>query len=410
MMPAIADPSTTTKPPPVLTSWWRFDTTSAHCLARWSQAGMFLRACDGGPRRVGGQVAVLGLVCHARDLYVELLSGRVQHFHRVRRYQISLVVNRALTEAEDHAVILITGLEGLKKSEECNPKEECADPDNTVPHTNTLARPESGADIGDAVLQVINLEDAVEGSNNRNLFQSVSGKSGMATWNSTTNSLTLVLAKDALMRPFEMYQVTFRLNNEYQPVNLQGAINIAAILGPQGQCMRSGLFGACPGQVMIQPKPVEICAPAFIGKMVGQEYPWPGCDMQQNTVGVTLTPNVDLEGMSMITIKGFRNAENVTFNNESHNVSFTWDDDMETVTLMVYKEHPMDAGEKYEFIFELMNPMMAQPAQDPQMTVEATSAPKFNIAPSPLMHDYLSIPIDDKTLPGQAAGLLVMKP
>jgi len=133
-------------------------------------------------------------------------------------------------------------------------------------------------------------------------------------------------------------------------------------------------------------EPLRSEAPAFIVRNVGQSSHYPGAD---NTIGVTLRPNVDLSVGSVVTISVFNSIDGTTAwpsgpidladlqvassdgtvnstwftaNRDSVNKSKgLWDDDARTLTL--YVDRFIGAGMRFGFTFNISNPLCAQDEQ-----------------------------------------------
>ena len=203
---------------------------------------------------------------------------------------VTLLTNKALHEDQD-VTISITGLAGMDMSSPCNPRTSCS--------------PDAVNDI--------ELFDAVDGSNHRNLFRSVNNNTGMASWNAATSRVVMRLAQGVHLEAYKEYGISFRLQNGLVASDLSTQIKVAAMMS-NGDCL-AGLTASlseagdmtCDGtsEAMTQADPVRVCAPGFITKDIGQSFPWPGCDGRTNDVTVTLQPNVKMEAGSVITLRNF---------------------------------------------------------------------------------------------------------
>jgi len=335
---------------------------------------------------------------------------------------ITFASNRFFKEDVDDVYIVITGLLGMDNSLVCNPASTCGDPDvNSIP-----------------------LSDDVEGSNDRNLFQSLSESTGMATWNSAVGSLSMTLARGAEFHPYKNYAVSFKLKNGYVETDLND-IRISAYL--KGVCMRSissdssavspvdskysSSLSACTGEQMVQKSAIKVCKPGFSTKKVGQNYPWPGCDGVTNFIAVTLVPNVKIEYPATMHLLQFlgpsdrqvfptvnvsgviKRSPNATIvpgvtyaGKNSSNVSFTWQDDGDKVSLPLWAGYPLSPGEEYVFAFKVRNP--TQPQGKAPISIRVRG-PIFNISDL-LDHDLTRLPIAGRTVAGDAAALKVNAP
>ena len=68
-------------------------------------------------------------------------------------------------------------------------------------------------DTGD--VETIPLDDTVDGSNDKNLFESENGRQSSLTWKAGTGTATLKLARGAKMLPYVDYEISFSLKNGY---------------------------------------------------------------------------------------------------------------------------------------------------------------------------------------------------
>jgi hypothetical protein len=209
--------------------------------------------------------------------------------------QVTIVSNKAL-QSTAGITIAITGLEGMNISDKCNPRANCAEETNDI-----------------------ELFDAIDGSNHRNLFQSTSvntAKLGTAMWDSFKKHLVFRLAKGVQIDAYKEYAISFRLQNGFVGVDLSSKIKISAMMS-SGECF-AGLTNQADGtcdataQRMFQKSPVKVCAPGFNVRKIGQTFPWPGCDGQSNIVTVTLQPNVRIDTGSLIRLKRFFGPKDFT--------------------------------------------------------------------------------------------------
>jgi hypothetical protein len=172
--------------------------------------------------------------------------------------------------------------------------------DSTMAKTcqNTSASTRCGATISNNVC----LMDGVSGSNHRYLFQDLNSVMGHATWDESTKSLKMLLARHAKLMPFHPYVIAFRLQNGPQPQS--APIRISAF-GESG-CEGLNVDGKCLGQDMkTQSTPFGVCYPAFVTARVSQANPFPGCNGQRNHINVTLETNIQLEAPWKMTMTGF---------------------------------------------------------------------------------------------------------
>lgn len=109
----------------------------------------------------------------------------------------------------------------------------------------------------------------------------------MATWNAQVGSLSMTLSHGAELRPYRTYAVSFKLKNGFQ-ATVMNDIRIAAFWKEDSSCMRPLQGDLCTGEEMLQQSAVEVCAPGFTTKTIGQKYPWPGCDGASNHIAITL--------------------------------------------------------------------------------------------------------------------------
>ena len=311
----------------------------------------------------------------------------------------------------------------------CNPSTSCGDPDvNSIP-----------------------LSDVKSGSNDKNLFQSLSKNTGLATWNAAVGSLAMNLAPGAELHPYKNYAVSFKLKNGYEKTVLND-IRISAYL--KGACMRSSASSSssavspvaskystsalapCAGEQMEQTQSggVVVCNPAFTVKTIGQTYPWPGCDGASNYIAVTLVPNVKIEYPAVIHLPHFIGPSDVevfpTVNvsgvvsvsknatirygvthadKNSSNTSFLWSDSSDKVTLPLWAGYPLIAGDEYVFAFGVRNPKATQFVGSQAPISIQVRGPIFNIS-MPLDHNLTAVPIENRTFPGDAAALRVNAP
>ena len=346
---------------------------------------------------------------------------------------VTILSNVVLRSNETNDItISITGIHGMNQSDACNPRSSC-----------TVAAPND-----------VQLFDAEQGSNHRNLFLSLASTAAMATWDADGSRLIMRLAEGFQMDAYKEYAIRFRLENGFREVDLSTSIKIAGMMS-NGDCL-AGLSlsdavgtateGTCDqtAETMTQSVGVRVCAPAFVIRRVGQTFPWPGCDGRQNNVTVTLKPNVEIGPGSLISIKNFlgpedlnvscpeiatfnvtqntSNGTNVTYYNQtiqrycvtpavvmqmsqSHNASFAWNNSASQIDLTL--QRAMLPGQEYYFTFTFTNPVTTQTA--PAMTVEA-STQAFDIAADMLVHDDTTIPIANRSLAGDAAALRVLEP
>ena len=369
---------------------------------------------------------------------------------------VSMLSNKVL-QSDDDITISITGLIGMDMSSTCNPRASCA--------------PDAEHDI--------ELFDAVQGSDQRNLFQSMEGNTGMASWNATTNRIVMRLAQGVQLEAYKEYAISFKLQNGFTATDLSSQIKIAA-MDSNGNCLagqtasssEDGSMLTCDAtsETMTQEAPVKVCAPGFEMKVIGQSFPWPGCDSQQNDVRVTLQPNVKMEVGSVITLRNFVGPKDYTkdslfcqagcagstffsrgecsiddragnctcsssgvaacaVNNISNysdaNASSTCECVIRAVRLDPTQSHnatlewddeesridlkigrPMHAGSAYIFRFEVTNPIQSQ--GEPSITVEAVTS-AFMTEVNQVTHDVTSIPIANRTSAGQAAALKILE-
>jgi hypothetical protein len=267
------------------------------------------------------------------------------------------------------------------------------------------------------------LHDATANSNHRNLFTSMSNNTAMATWDVQGQSLSMRLAKGAQLVAYREYSIMFKLQNGYVATDLYDRIKVAAMTS-DGRCLASEILatdGKCDATAeRMDQKPgrhVHVCEPGFQIKDIGQSFPWPGCDGNENIITVTLQPNVKIDVGSVITLRNFNGPANVELVNrsisavrfrvaQSHNTTFAWDNGKREITLNVTQGHPLLAGDNYSLSFTLTNPVLPQERQPINVNV-ATSV--FVIDES-LRHDLTTIPIVARSLKGEAAALLVLKP
>ena len=330
---------------------------------------------------------------------------------------VTFAPNRYVREGSGAFKIVITGLHGMRKSSTCNPASSC----------------------GDSDVSSIALSDAEAGSNHVNLFQSLSKSTTMATWDETAATVTMTLSPGAELFPFREYAVSFRLRNGFEGVNLTD-IRIAAYT--DDSCMHGcpmtqvSCGGTCSGEKLAQSTAVRVCEPGFIVKTIGQTYPWPGCDTyngnDRNFIRVTLMPNVQIDDPAVIhllNVAGPADAEvysqvnlsgvvqispNATIvpgvryaAQNSSNVSFAWSDDQDKISLPVWAAFPLLAGQTYHFGFWVRNPVTSQAAAPIAIRVVG---PLFNISAVRLEHDLTTLPIANRTFPGDAAALKIRAP
>jgi len=318
---------------------------------------------------------------------------------------VTFASNRLLRESTNDIIyIVITGLKGMVNSLACNPSTTCADPD----------------------VNSILLSDVVSGSNDRNLFSSLSKTEGLATWNAAVGSLSMNLALGAELHPYKNYAVSFRLMNGYQETSLTD-IRISAYM--KGTCMQSpssdssavspveskystSRLAPCTGEKMEQSDAVKVCKPGFTVKTVGQTYPWPGCDGAKNHVTVTLVPNVRIEYPAAIHLFHFIGFIPALEKNEttSWNSSFSWSDSADTITLPLTNGHPFIAGTTYTFTFFFRNPNSSQFVTGLAPISIRVQGPTFNISSVELDHNLEAMPIAGRTSPGDAAALRINEP
>ena len=342
---------------------------------------------------------------------------------------VTFASNRLIREASDEVILVITGLKGMDNSLVCNPATSCGDPDvNSIP-----------------------LSDVKSGSNDKNLFQSLSKNTGLATWNAAVGSLAMNLAPGAELHPYKNYAVSFKLKNGYEKTVLND-IRISAYL--KGACMRSSASSSssavspvaskystsalapCAGEQMEQTQSggVVVCNPAFTVKTIGQTYPWPGCDGASNYIAVTLVPNVKIEYPAVIHLLHFIGPSDVevfpTVNvsgvvsvsknatirygvthadKNSSNTFFLWSDSSDKVTLPLWAGYPLIAGDEYVFAFGVRNPKATQFVGSQAPISIQVRGPIFNIS-MPLDHNLTAVPIENRTFPGDAAALRVNAP
>lgn len=206
---------------------------------------------------------------------------------------VTILSNRVFSDKDD-VTISITGFAGMDVSEACNPRAKCA-----------IAAPND-----------IELFDSTDGSNHRNLFRSLSNNTAHATWDVTNGRVTVRLAKGVQIEAYKEYSISFKFQNGFVGMDLSSQLKVAAVF-LNGDCL-AGLTnqadGTCDGtsEIMAQKSPVQVCAPAFMKKNIGQSFPWPDCDGPKNLVTVTLQPNVRIDVGSRITLKNFFGPKDYT--------------------------------------------------------------------------------------------------
>jgi hypothetical protein len=314
---------------------------------------------------------------------------------------VTILTNTVLQSEEMGITISITGISGMDMSDACNPRNTCA---NAAP--NDLV-----------------LHDAIANSNHRNLFTSMSNNTAMATWDMQGQSLSMRLAKGAQLDAYKEYSIMFKLQNGYVATDLYDRIKVAAMTS-DGRCLASEILavdGKCDATAeRMDQKPgrhVHVCKPGFEIKNIGQSSPWPGCDGHENIITVTLQPNVKIDVGSVITLQNFNGPADVVLVNrsisavrfrvaQSHNTTFAWNNGKREITLNITQDHPLLPGHSYSLSFALTNPVLSQEKQP--INVKLVS-PVFVIDES-LRHDSTTIPIAARSLKGEAAALLVLKP
>ena len=320
-----------------------------------------------------------------------------------------------------HITFQVSGLKGMKK-----------------PARNTCYNSDT---CGDTLATLVPLFDTVMGSNDVNLFESAGNiaKTTYAEWDEGNGTLTMKIAKDAKIQPYQDYSFKIHLQNKFEainnrPINDQppgnGVISIDAIsscstfgevcdvgvdLSTPHSCL-SGL--ACSGVQMEGTSLVEVCAPNFEVKKVSHTYPWPGCDgspANQNTMTVELMPNVNMQSSSRIIIanvdggvrnialdthatipQGFRTKFSFVKGNSGHDY------------ILLDLQDTMIAGETYKFDFVFTNPRDAQVA--PPIAVAAVAQDGLFKIASSSFPPALTAPIADRTSSGEAQALFVATP
>jgi len=152
--------------------------------------------------------------------------------------------------------------------------------------------------------------------------------------------------------------------------------------------------GAVFESVDLDAQPLKVHSPAFIVRQIGQTSPYPGAN---NTMMVTIRPNLDLSVDSVITISVLDHEDGTTsgasgpiplFDGDSYPINASrwnngmsfendewyfaaavggdpgyglWNDEAKTLTLFVVT--PLTAGSYYTFQFTLKNPLCGQDVQ-----------------------------------------------
>ena len=203
-------------------------------------------------------------------------------------FTVTMAVNRALSEEQDNAMIVLMGFhDGVYFAADCQ---------NTT----------SPSSCGSMMTRNISLGDGREGSNDRNLFQNLAGIAGHATWDASTQSLKMLLARKARLLPFESYVITFNLKNG--PQHDTGMLHIAAFNG-DGQCLTfppgSGPgVDSCYDEMLSPVTGFGVCRPEFTKARISQTSSLPGCNGQRNNVTIMLETNIALKAPWTITVMG----------------------------------------------------------------------------------------------------------
>ena len=163
---------------------------------------------------------------------------------------VTILSNTVFRSDVDDITISITGLAGMDVSEACNPRTKCA-----------IAAPSD-----------IQLFDGFDGSNHKNLFQSLSNNTAYATWDVVKGRVTLRLATGVQIEAYKEYAISFKFQNGFTNTDLASQIKVAAVFS-NGNCL-AGLTntddGTCDAtsETMTQKSPVKVCAPAFMIKVI----------------------------------------------------------------------------------------------------------------------------------------------
>ena len=140
------------------------------------------------------------------------------------------------------------------------------------------------------------------------------------------------------------------------------------------------LTGSVPGDKTA----LRVYLNQFVSSQLGQTNPFPAFI---NTLSITLSPNVDLQDLSAITLTGLSGAYAITgpitisntatgythatlvsaYLNRSGSEQGVWDDDKKNLTLFL--KSSLTAGEFYELSFQVYNPLVVQVS--PAISIEA---------------------------------------
>jgi len=184
-------------------------------------------------------------------------------------------------------------------------------------------------------------------------------------------------------------------------------------------------------------EPLRIISPAFMVRKIGQSSPYPG---DNNTLSVTIQPNVDISVGAVIVISSLMAADGTegaktgalklsdgstdpggktTSDDTRYFASYTggtsgsgqWDDSSRSLTLFVVSK--LTAGSFYSFSFALKNPLCGQSGQPVCIRARNINVGCANgvAIPRRLMdHDLITVPSALNAVAGHAAPLMIYKP